>query len=231
MTQLQIILPVHNEEKSIAKTVAEIYDIISKKVKFEFVICEDGSRDNTKSALRKLAIRYPMKLFFADCQKGYSKAVIDGMRVSKSPYILVLDSDGQCDPRDFENFWPKREKYDVIIGRRIKRKDPKQRIILSSIYKAFFNILFSTTIHDPSCPFVLIKKRSIKTLLPKLGILREGFWWEFTARISNAGLKIAEVPIKHRKRIDGKTRVYALSKIPKIGFTHIVGIIRIWLSQ
>ncbi|MBI3379832.1 glycosyltransferase family 2 protein [Candidatus Gottesmanbacteria bacterium] len=231
MKQLQIILPVHNEEESIEKTVSEIYNIISKKVDFEFIICEDGSRDNTKKVLAKLSKKYPIKLISENDPKGYSRAVIDGFKAATSPFVLVIDSDGQCDPHDFSKFWKLRKKFDVIIGYRKKRSDPWQRIILSSSYKRLYNLLFATPIHDPSCPYVLVQRKKILSLLPILGILREGFWWEFIARVSQAKLKLAELPVKHRKRIDGETRVYTLFKIPKIGFTHVVGIIRIWLNR
>ena len=53
--QLEILLPVHNEADSIQATIQEIYDHIAPQVPLRFIICEDGSRDNTKQILRELA--------------------------------------------------------------------------------------------------------------------------------------------------------------------------------
>ena len=121
--ELQIVLPIHNEGESIAQTLEEWHGELSPKVRMEFVTCEDGSTDNTKEVLRECAERLPMKLIIAEGRKGYSQAVIDGYRATDSPYILAIDSDGQCDPKDFWKFWECRDKWDVIIGWRVNRAD------------------------------------------------------------------------------------------------------------
>ena len=51
---LQILMPVHNEENSIEQQIAKISRILKKKIKFSFLICEDGSRDNTLKILNKI---------------------------------------------------------------------------------------------------------------------------------------------------------------------------------
>src|SRR5579871_630228 len=96
---LDIVLPVHNEAASIEATIREIYDTISPSVPVRFVICEDGSADNTKEVLTRVSESVPMRLDMSDQRKGYSRAVIDAFRLVEAPYALALDSDGQCDPR------------------------------------------------------------------------------------------------------------------------------------
>ena len=77
--ELEILLPVHNEADSIRATVQEIYDQLSPQVSLRFIICEDGSKDDTKNILRELAKSIPMNLLLSDARKGYSRAVRDGM--------------------------------------------------------------------------------------------------------------------------------------------------------
>lgn len=227
---LDIILPVHNEEKSIRKVIEEIYEEFSQKISPRFIVCEDGSTDSSLNILKKLAKKYPLKLISSKKRKGYSRAIIDGYRLSTADFVLTVDSDGQCDPKDFWKFWNERNAYDVIIGWRTNRQDHFQRKFLSSIYNKIHKILFKTPIHDPSCPYVLIKRPALLSILPFLGILEQGFWWEFMARAIQRKLSIAECPVNHRQRLDGKTRVYTLRVMPKIGFTHIIGLLRIWLE-
>lgn len=229
--ELQIILPVFNEEKSITRVVKEIYSTIYHKVPFEFIICEDGSKDKTKEILKSLSNKYPMKLLLSDRRKGYSEAIINGFRTTTAKFVLILDSDGQCDPRDFPKFWQKRQLADIIIGWRIQRNDHFQRKLLSYIYKQLHKLLFHTKIHDPSCPFVLIKQASLLKLLKYLGILKQGFWWEFIARSIQLKYRIYEIPVNHRPRLDGKTRVYTLLSIPSIGIMHVFGIIKIYFNN
>ena len=44
---LQILMPAHNEGKNIQKHIIKVNNILKKKINFSFLICEDGSSDNT----------------------------------------------------------------------------------------------------------------------------------------------------------------------------------------
>ena len=78
---VEVLLPVHNEAESIEATIREIYEEFSPRVNVGFIICEDGSRDNTKEILRKLAAELPLRLNLSDERKGYSRAVREGMEM------------------------------------------------------------------------------------------------------------------------------------------------------
>src|SRR5258707_4755215 len=94
---VQILLPIHNEAVSIEATIEELYGDLSPQVNLQFLLFEDGSKDNTKQILRGVATRRPAKLLLSEGRKGYSLAVRDGMQENDAPYLLCLDSDGQCD--------------------------------------------------------------------------------------------------------------------------------------
>jgi glycosyltransferase involved in cell wall biosynthesis len=220
---LQVILPVHNEADSIEKTIREIYREISSKVVMEFIVCEDGSVDNTKAILNQLSTEFPIKLIMSNERKGYSKAVKDGMKAMDARYLLCLDSDGQCDPHDFWKFWDSRDQYDVLIGWRTKRADPGLRKILSRFFYLVYKLFFNVPSHDPSCPFVLARKDVIESLADEMERMQQGFWWEFTARAYLHGFKIKEI----RLRFAGKTQVYHLKKMPGIGLRHFLALFQI----
>ena len=226
--EIEILLPVHNEGDSIERVIREIYAEISPKVAMQFIICEDGSRDNTKEVLTRLHEEIPMKLLLATERKGYSKAVRDGLEVLTAPYLLCLDSDGQCDPKDFWPFWEKRQNQDVILGWRVHRADPFWRRLFSRFFYCFYQLLYHIPVHDPSCPYMLAKQEVIVRLLPELGEMQQGFWWEFVARVYRRGYKILELPVKHRQRLAGATQVYKLRKLPGIGYRHFVALFKIW---
>jgi len=221
---VQVLLPVHNEAESIEKTIREIYNEISPKVNMEFIICEDGSVDDTKNILRRLRDTYPIKLIMSDERKGYSRAVKDGMKAMDAPYLLCLDSDGQCDPADFWKFWEARTTADVLIGRRVKRADPTIRRVLSRTFYIVYKMFFNVPCHDPSCPFILAGKSVIDTIVDETGSMQQGFWWEFTARSYLHRYRIKEIPINHRTRTAGKTQVYLVKHMPKIGLKHFLAL-------
>jgi predicted RNA-binding Zn ribbon-like protein len=92
-------------------------------------------------------------------------------------------------------------------------------------------MLFQATVHDPSCPYLLIGRSVLDKLLPVLGSLREAFWWEFVARASQANVRFGELPVTHRDRAAGKTVVYRPSKIPGIAWRNGIGLLKVWLGR
>lgn len=224
---VSVILPVHNEAGSIEGVVREIYDELRTKVDVRFVICEDGSRDGTKDVLRSLAREIPMTLEMSDGRKGYSQAVLDGLRLVRTEYFLCLDSDGQCDPKDFWRLWEKVDDADVVIGNRVDRQDTWQRRTQSRAFRTVFRMMFGVRLNDPSCPFALGRPDVLDCLPVDRPTLDQGFWWEFVARVSGSGRTIAEVPVRHRARAAGTTKVYTWRTIPGIARSHLSGLARI----
>ena len=51
MDKLEILMPAHNEENSIEEQILNISRILKEKINFSFLICEDGSEDNTLEIL------------------------------------------------------------------------------------------------------------------------------------------------------------------------------------
>lgn len=228
--ELEVLLPVHNEGNSIEATIRDIHNGLSGLVSLEFIICEDGSTDNTKEVLEQLSKSLPMKLILSDERKGYSRAVKDGMKLLEAPYLLCLDSDGQCDPKDFEKLWQFRGSSNVVLGWRVNRADTPLRKLMSRTFYRIYQAFYAVPVQDPSCPYVLVERGVVKDLVEELGAMQQGFWWEFIARVHRRGYSIREQPINHRLRTSGTTQVYKLRKLPMIGWRHFVALFSIWME-
>jgi len=225
--ELEVLLPVHNEAESIEATVRELYTELSKVTSVGFIVCEDGSRDNTKEILRHLAQEIPMRLNLSDERKGYSKAVREGMQMLEADWLLCVDSDGQCDPRDFAAFWKVRDRADVLLGWRVNRQDTFARRTMSRFFYLIYQTVFHAPVHDPSCPYVLCRKAVAHSLADHLREMKQGFWWEFVARVHRGGYSILEIPVQHRLRSAGVTQVYHVKKMPGIFIRHVLAIFKI----
>ena len=163
MDNLQILMPAHNEEKSIEQQISKVHKILKKKIKFSFLICEDGSSDKTLEILKILKKKYKIEIISKEIKQGYSKAVMSGMKKAKAKYLLIMDSDGQCDPREILKFWNRRNESDIICGWRIMRKDFLYRKFFSDLARYVYMFFFKVRLKDPSFAFTLIKKKFIKT--------------------------------------------------------------------
>lgn len=233
MTELEtrlvdVIVPAHNEEATIGRTLSEFYRVVHDEQGFpiRFIVCEDGSRDATVQVVEAVASELPLRLLSSPERKGYSRAVLDGLRAADAPLICFLDSDGQCDPADFHRLYDALGSTDMAIGYRAPRVDPFYRIAMSTAFKLAYQLLFPVRLNDPSCPYLLIRRTALTQVLRgNAGILQQGFWWEFNARAAAAGLAVTQIPVIHRKRQDGKTQVYRFKKIPSIALRHLAGLI------
>ncbi len=225
--ELEILLPVHNEAASIEATIRELKAQLPSDIDIGFIVCEDGSRDDTKAVLRRLAGEIPMRLNMSDERKGYSRAVREGMNMLEAEWLLCIDSDGQCDPRDFEKFWAARDSADVLLGWRVDRQDTFARKTMSGFFYLIYQTVFRVPVHDPSCPYVLSSRRVVHGLADELREMKEGFWWEFVARVHRRGYSIREIPVQHRLRAAGVTQVYKVFKMPGIFIRHIIAIFKI----
>jgi dolichol-phosphate mannosyltransferase len=227
---VEVFLPVYNEAESIESTIRELHQELSSRIKVGFIICEDGSKDDTKEILRNLAKEFPLRLNLSEARRGYSRAVKDGMRMLQSDFLLCIDSDGQCDPKDFWQFWEARQGTDVVLGWRVDRADTFVRRTFSRFFYGIYQIVLRTPVHDPSCPYVLIPKRVAVRLVDELGAMQQGFWWEFVARVHRRGFRIKELQVHHRLRSAGVTQVYRWQKMPPIFIKHVAAIFRIWFE-
>jgi glycosyltransferase involved in cell wall biosynthesis len=224
---IDVVLPAHNEGASIGATLREFHDRVAvvSNIPIRFVVCEDGSSDDTAPVLKALAAELPLALISDPVRKGYSRAVIDGLRATGSDWVACIDSDGQCDPDDFAKLLALRDGADLVVGWRNPRSDHWVRKAMSGAFGWVYRMFFDVRLRDPSCPYILIRRTGLEDILAgDVGILKQGFWWEFFARAAALGLVIRETPVHHRVRSSGATQVYRPTKVPRIAVEHLLGL-------
>ena len=230
--ELSVIFQIYNEQETIKETLLEWRNTLNKiQINYEIILAEDGSTDNTKDILKDLLINN-RDLFVSnieDKKRGYANAIRSSVKIAKGKYILNVDSDGQCDPKDFINFWKKRDHLEnsIIIGHRYNRKDSLQRLLMSKFFLILHRVLFFSRVKDPSCPYILSKNEFFVTINPYLKFMVEGFWWGFVAICLKKNIQIYQVKINHRLRLSGQTNVFHLNKIPSIALRNIYGLIKL----
>ena len=227
---IEIVTPVHNEGASIYSTLDEYYTFLKNvDIDIKFVISEDGSTDDTLNEIEKFGLKTDIKLITSKNRKGYSKAVIDGLKETSSDIVCFIDSDGQCDPKDLLKLLEKFNGNNLVIGNRKPRSDNSFRLFISFIFKIFYVYLTKVKLSDPSCPYFISSRKNIEKILDteNIGILKQGFWWEFYARATYLNIDILEVTVNHRKRKSGSTVVFKTTKLPRIAIDHIFSLFKL----
>ena len=221
--EISVLMPVHNEGETIGKTTLGFYETISVRMPVEIVLSEDGSTDNTKKVIASLSQKMPLKAILSPIRKGYAGGIKDGLRLVTSKYVLITDSDGQHDPKDFWKLWKFRSKYDIISGLRKHRADSFYRKLMSKMFQLQVRSVFRLpNFADMTAPFKLMETEVAMQIANKCKYMSESFWNEFTVRAYYAGYRIYEVPVNHQRRADkSDTRVYKPWKIPKISIVQL----------
>lgn len=218
MDSIALIVPVYNENQTVASFIADWSTELRRlRVPFRIFVVEDGSTDRTWETLQTLKRHHPrITILHSKKRLGYGYAVQKGMHKSDARYLLHVDSDGQYDPTDIPYLWELRTSSDVVMGVRTKRNDPFVRKFGSFLFSLYFRLLYPCRLQDPSTPFVLYRREAIVPYRLDLTYCSEAFWWGFSGMCIKRGLSVQEVPIHHRKRPDGKSRVFSLKTLPKI---------------
>lgn len=228
-----VLMPVHNEAETIEETAMEFFNVIAPRMLLELVLSEDGSKDNTENLIEKLSEKIPLKAILSTSRKGYAGGIKDGLKLVKANYVLITDSDGQQDPKDFWKLWNLRTKYDIVSGWRKQRADSLYRKAMSKIFQLRVKRTFNLpNLMDITAPFKLMKTEVALEIAGKCRYMSESFWNEFTVRAHANGFSIGEIPVAHRTRADkSATRVYKPWKMPKIAFAQLSALSKLKLES
>lgn len=207
INELSVFFPTYNEGavlESVVKKAKKVLESIADK--WEIIIVNDGSVDNTGSVLKKLTAEDKrIRSIDHATNRGYGAAFKSGFYGAKYGWITFTDSDGQFDFSEITNFIEKQKntKADLVIGYYKKRRVALTKIITSRIWEFFVNMLFGLRVHDIDCGFKYVSKKVIDTI-PRLESERGAFISsEFLIKAKQAGFKIVEIPVTHLPRKTG----------------------------
>jgi len=221
--QLAIVMPVYNEEANIRNVLEEWFPVLDEQgISYCFVPLNDGSKDGTLDVLKEMAAQHPEKIAWIDkpnsghgrtCRVGYERALEMG-----ALWILQIDSDGQCDPAYFSEFWRQREEADCVFGFGSVRDDGLARKVISRICTLLTTLVAGVAVRDGNVPYRLMCREALEKGLSQVPA-------DFD--IQNVALTVAlkrlpelrwkYVPIRFRDRQGGSNSIN-IPKIAKMGW-------------
>lgn len=174
MESLYVVMPAYNEEENIEKVVEQWYPIVEDKGdNSRMIVADSGSSDATHDILLMLKEKYNKLEILSNTGKQhgpklialYNYAIKNG-----ADYIFQTDSDGQTDPREFEEFWSMRNNYDAILGHREVRGDGKYRAFVEKVVCFIIRLYFGVKVPDANAPFRLMKTKAVQKHIHRLPI-------------------------------------------------------------
>jgi glycosyltransferase involved in cell wall biosynthesis len=199
-----VVIPALKEEEPIGNVVRAV---LATKIPHEVIVVDNGSTDRTAERARAAGARV------IDAPRGYGRACAAGVAAAalESDIIVFLDGDGS----DCAELIPRIVQpiidgtHDFVIGSRTRGERERgsmnfQQVASGRAAGLLLRLLYGVSYSD-MCPFRGIRRRALE----KLGMKEQTYGWnlEMQMRAARAGLRILEVPVNHRCRTGGESKV------------------------
>lgn len=204
MKKINIILPIHNEEKNITKLFKEIESLQIKNYELEIIFVDDGSTDESLIVIKSLLQQYQnIKYISFSKNFGHQIALTAGLNYADGDAVIMMDCDFQHPVKNIPNMIKKfEENYDVV--QMVKKNQGKRNFLIKFyafifyyLFRKFSNINLSNNVSD----FRLISKRvnlHLSKIKEKERFLRGLVQW--------IGFNYTELKYQPNERLFGKSK-------------------------
>ena len=208
--KLSVIIPVYNEESTIAEVIRRVSNVVIEGVDKEIIVADDGSTDQTSSIIANTQRDESIiKVHTSLINLGKGAAVRFGLEYATGDVIIIQDADLELNPEEYIKLLEPilNGESDVVYGSRFMKRNPNIPTITrfaNRFLTLLGNMMFSGGLTDMETAYKVFKSSVAK----QISLRSVGFEFdaEITAKILLAGNKIREVPITYnpRSKIEGK---------------------------
>jgi glycosyltransferase involved in cell wall biosynthesis len=201
---VSVVIPCLNEEAPIG---AVVRAVMTQGVD-EVIVVDNWSTDATAERARDAGARV-----VKEPRRGYGRACSAGLRAIRADAQIVCFLDG--DGSDVPSFLPAvvgpvaRDEADFVMGSRLRGRREKgsmtpQQIVAGAFAGLLLRLVYRVRFTDMS-PFRAVRVSELK----RLGMQEATYGWnlEMQMRAAAAGLRLLEVPVDHRRRRGGESKV------------------------
>jgi dolichol-phosphate mannosyltransferase len=211
--ELAIVLPVFNEASCLDGVLEEWVPVWDRAgMRWRLLALDDGSTDATPAVLaawlgrlgseRMEILRHPNRGHGRTCLRGYGRACELGW-----PWVLQIDSDGQCDAAFFGAVWSLRIGADVVYGVRRRRLDGWRRVAASLVLRVLVRLRAGVDCPDANVPYRLMRTRGLAGIVDTIPGGFDLANIALAVQLKRAGWREARTGIVFRPRAGGEPSV------------------------
>ena len=142
--KLSIVIPCYNEEKNVEiihNTIVKM--LYNKKISYEMIFVNDGSKDNTILELKKLVEKDEANIKIVNFSRNFGKeaAMYAGLKESSGDYVTIIDADMQQNPSlvlKMLGILENDPSFDSVAAYQEVRKEGK---VLSAFKRMFYKLI------------------------------------------------------------------------------------------
>ncbi|MCH2179284.1 MAG: glycosyltransferase family 2 protein [Mariniblastus sp.] len=213
MTRISVVIPVYNEQDSLASLFQEIAEVaVHGDMNIEVIFVDDGSTDQTWAVLRDLSEQHQgLKCIRFRRNFGKAAALSAGFEAADSQIVITMDGDLQDDPSEIPRLLQALESndLDVVSGWKKERKDPWNKRFPSKIFNGVVSWLSGVHLHDHNCGLKCYRREVFKEV--QLYGERHRF---IPVLAASRGFAVGEMIVNHRPRQHGHSK-YNWRRLPK----------------
>ncbi|MDH4028118.1 MAG: glycosyltransferase family 2 protein [Nitrospirota bacterium] len=216
--RISIIIPAFNEEDNIKTFLESLKEVLSGiSGTHEIIVVDDGSADNTYSIASSVL---DVRVLKNPYNKGNGASVKKGIMESTGDKLVIIDADGQQDPRHIHEMIELLGKYDLVVGAR-ESFGACRRGFGNTVVSRLASYLSGIHIPDLTSGFRAFKK---EYMLEFIDLLPNGYSLPSTSTLAFAtsGYNVKFIPIFPHKRQGGKSGI----KVSMDGMKFVVLIFR-----
>lgn len=198
--KLSVIVPVYNEERTIASLLDRLMQV--RHPDWQIIVVDDGSTDRSQEILLDKSKQMAFELILKCQNEGKTSAILCGLEVSHGDWILVQDADLEYEPEDVHRLISVLDSsQSVVYGRRSSYWCKPSRWLFAAgvlgIDLALWTV-YGRFVRDHATCYKLLPKSLVKSLdLRSLGF--EGCV-EITAKIMRLQIDIRQISIHYYPR-------------------------------
>ena len=201
---ISVVVPVHDEERTIALLYEELQAALEPLDQpWETVFVDDGSTDGSFSALTRLHnARDNVRVVRLRRNFGKAAALAAGFANAQGEIVVTIDADLQDDPAEIPRLLAKLDEgFDLVSGWKTHRRDPLSRRVPSRIFNWVTGRVSGLRLHDLNCGLKAYRADVLQ------GLRLYGELHRFIPVLAYyRGYRIAELPVNHRPREHGRSR-------------------------
>jgi glycosyltransferase involved in cell wall biosynthesis len=201
--RLSLVIPAYNEQENVP-VLLERVEAALKPIgeRFEVIIVDDGSTDQTEALLAEGMKRYDWLRVLRMAQNGGQSAAFDaGFKAARGEIIATIDADLQNDPQEIPRLLGMMDGYDMITGWRQKRNDTFGRRVQTRIANGVRNWISGETIHDSASSLKLYRRQCLAGMQ-----LYNGMHRFMPTLVKIRGGRVLETPVSHSQRYAGTAK-------------------------